>query len=262
MGDSSVKSNLRQAFTATDSESIARVIDYVDFSSNRAKLDQLTIMTFLYQLRNHFEAALNKEINNNNYNNNENNSKIKNSTSNPKSVGKTMNNSASSDSTSLAESNSSGKIKKTGGYSNPFESDNDEEEKRPGEIKMGDVHKASINEVIKTSSLLEIKSNGQIVDANCATSSDTLKLNAVANQASRKAVAPKFAPTSALRPVESSSDEIIQKAKDLIEKNKMPTKQSVSWEFFFLLKKINRWEKKKFQLYFFVYFFGLVRDFI
>lgn len=67
MSTENVKSNLKQVFTLADNESIARVIDYSDFVNKKSRqLDTLSIMTFLYQLRNHFESSSTvREINNN-----------------------------------------------------------------------------------------------------------------------------------------------------------------------------------------------------
>ncbi len=49
------KTNLRQAFEASDQEAIMRVVDYCDIL-NKKSLDQLSVMTYLYQIKNHFEA--------------------------------------------------------------------------------------------------------------------------------------------------------------------------------------------------------------
>ena len=46
--------NLKEAFSASDSEKIMRVVDYSDIV-NRKQIDPLSIMTYLYQIRDHFE---------------------------------------------------------------------------------------------------------------------------------------------------------------------------------------------------------------
>jgi hypothetical protein len=51
-----IKNNLKQAFSASDSLNVVRVLDYSDFL-NKEHLDQLLIMTYLYQLRDHFETS-------------------------------------------------------------------------------------------------------------------------------------------------------------------------------------------------------------
>lgn len=53
------RANFSQVFKASDKEKIARCIDYRDFS-NQDKLDQLLIMTFLFQLRDHFTESKSK----------------------------------------------------------------------------------------------------------------------------------------------------------------------------------------------------------
>ena len=53
------KKNFSQVFKASDKENIARCIDYTDFS-NKETPDQLLIMTFLFQLRDHFTESKSK----------------------------------------------------------------------------------------------------------------------------------------------------------------------------------------------------------
>ncbi len=68
MSGKDVRPNLKQVFNYTDSESIGRCIDYVDFTKKK-QIDQLLVMTFVYQIRDHFESKKLKkdsqEINNN-----------------------------------------------------------------------------------------------------------------------------------------------------------------------------------------------------
>ena len=54
LSEENPRGNLKQAFTASDSENISRVVDYADIL-NKENLDQLFIMTYLFQLRDHFE---------------------------------------------------------------------------------------------------------------------------------------------------------------------------------------------------------------
>ncbi len=63
MNEKEAKKNLKQVFDASDAEKIVRVIDFSDFL-NKNQLDQLSIMTYLNQLRDHFESLSIKEINN------------------------------------------------------------------------------------------------------------------------------------------------------------------------------------------------------
>jgi len=60
LSESDPKANLHQAFKASDSENIGRVVDINDFI-NKDKLDQLLIMTYLFQLRDQFEPQSNKQ---------------------------------------------------------------------------------------------------------------------------------------------------------------------------------------------------------
>lgn len=59
LSESDTKKNLKQAFKASDSEKIGRVVDFSDIL-NKENLDQLLIMTFLFQLRDHFEKKQTK----------------------------------------------------------------------------------------------------------------------------------------------------------------------------------------------------------
>lgn len=58
VSESDTKANLREAFTASDEEKIMRVVDYPDII-NRKQIDSLSIMTYLYQMRDYFENASN-----------------------------------------------------------------------------------------------------------------------------------------------------------------------------------------------------------
>ncbi len=209
LSESDVKSNLKQAFKATDAESIPRVIDYVDFL-NKKKLDQLSVMTFLYQLRNYYESSLNsKEINNNK------DSNMKKSSSQKLNEPILNRVEETAKSITLPTSKSNEKIKK-GAYSNPFDSDDD------------DTTLPSFNpentQSSKPSGLVEIKVDGKIVDA--VKSKSTSKIE---NKAEAKPVKVKEAPKPPQPTAKTinTSDELIQKAKDLIEKNKMPPSQQV-----------------------------------
>lgn len=56
LSETDYKSNLKQAFNATDKESIVRVVDYADFL-NQKNLDRLSIMTYLYQIREKYDSS-------------------------------------------------------------------------------------------------------------------------------------------------------------------------------------------------------------
>lgn len=56
LSETDFKSNLKQAFNATDKESIVRVVDYADFL-NKKNLDRLSIMTYLYQIREKYDPS-------------------------------------------------------------------------------------------------------------------------------------------------------------------------------------------------------------
>ncbi|RMZ96050.1 EH domain-binding 1 1 isoform X2 [Brachionus plicatilis] len=56
LSETDCKSNLKQAFNATDKESIVRVVDYADFL-NRKNLDRLSIMTYLYQIKEKYDPS-------------------------------------------------------------------------------------------------------------------------------------------------------------------------------------------------------------
>lgn len=58
VSENDTKANLREAFTASDEEKIMRVVDYPDII-NRKQIDSLSIMTYLYQIRDYFENASN-----------------------------------------------------------------------------------------------------------------------------------------------------------------------------------------------------------
>jgi len=60
LNENDPKANLTQAFKASDSEKISRVVDVNDFMK-KDKLDQLLIMTYLFQLRDQFEPQPNKQ---------------------------------------------------------------------------------------------------------------------------------------------------------------------------------------------------------
>jgi hypothetical protein len=61
LNENDPKANLKQAFTASDKESIIRVVDYPDIL-NKRNLDQLLIMTYLYHMCDHFQPKASKKI--------------------------------------------------------------------------------------------------------------------------------------------------------------------------------------------------------
>lgn len=110
------KKNFSQVFKASDKEKIARCIDYTDFS-NKDKLDQLLIMTFLFQLRDHFTESKSK--------NSSFNSSLSAMFSPLKSKKKTKSPTKTNTSTPVkGTTNTSESLN----YKNPFESDPDETE--------------------------------------------------------------------------------------------------------------------------------------
>jgi hypothetical protein len=56
LSEKDAKTNLKEAFNASDSEKIMRVVDYPDIL-NRKITDPLSIITYLYQIRDHFETS-------------------------------------------------------------------------------------------------------------------------------------------------------------------------------------------------------------
>ena len=59
LNENDTKKNLKQVFQASDKEKIVRVLDFTDFIK-RESLDQLSIMTYLFQLRDHFDPEKTK----------------------------------------------------------------------------------------------------------------------------------------------------------------------------------------------------------
>jgi hypothetical protein len=167
LDESDCRKNLKQAFNASDKESIMRVVDVCDFI-NKKKIDELSIMTYLYQIKNHFDSFSNKKqqapqrptsiLS-------EETSKVfaaklatlPNLISTPMSNkiphNKSQNNSTKSAKTPVKSICSSS-------TNNPFESDAEEEN-----LNNNNSNNNNYNDYKKKSGLIEIKSNGKIVDA-------------------------------------------------------------------------------------------------
>lgn len=166
LNENNAKQNLKEAFKASDSESVVRVVDTSDIV-NKNKLDQLLIMTYLHQLRAHFES------NNNNYlktptkiNSIQQTSlsntlppKMTSSNKQQQRVVTSKTNTISSP-TSLATEMKTPVKSMNKNYSNPFDDSDDENNSSPNPFS----DKQTI--VTKTNGIIQINSNGEIVDAN------------------------------------------------------------------------------------------------
>ena len=156
------RKNLKQAFNASDKESIMRVVDISDFT-NRKKIDELSIMTYLYQIKNHFDNKKQPAPQRpTSILSDDNTSKVfaaKLATL-PNLISTPMSNKLPSNNKNQNSSLKSEKtpVKSISGSStnNPFESDVEEE-------NVNNTNNPNSNK--KKSGLIEIKSNGKIVDA-------------------------------------------------------------------------------------------------
>ncbi|CAF0703528.1 unnamed protein product [Brachionus calyciflorus] len=192
LSETDAKSNLKQAFSATDKESIVRVVDYADLL-NRKSLDQLSIMTYLYQIRERYDSSTN----------------IIQQDKNTKANSKTIS-SFSKVSHRIEDKNlnkhttiSTSEVKKVApkapenknlknSYFNPFDSD--------------DELKESV-ETSKSKGIVEIKSNGKIVNSD-----ESLDIQKIKEKSKTKRPAPTIKQNY-------SSEELIQKSKTLINDN-------------------------------------------
>lgn len=182
---------MKQAFTASDSEKIVRIVDYSDFM--RGQLDQLTIMTYLSQLRNHFDLDKSKLV----------------SPKSPTRPAPVKQTSVQSTPTKVISHN----------FKNPFDSDDDSSKK----------------ENKKPSGLIQIKSNGDIVPDSLneqANDDEQSQSSTVKRRIRKTSVGDATKKINDLKLNNNTnsnndnnsntnkSDELIQKAKELIEKTK------------------------------------------
>ena len=193
MNEKEAKSNLKQVFDASDAEKIVRVIDFSDFL-NKNQLDQLSIMTYLNQLRDHFESSSSTlQIENKN-----------------KSIQKTNNKKSTKTYTAPAQPTLSGVT--TTKLMNPFdENDQDETSAEAEKIEINN------NQIKKPTGLIQIKENGEII-TDIEYEQD-LELNNNNNNINDT----KFLVEKVKHQDNNQnykSDELIQKAKNLIDKTK------------------------------------------
>lgn len=165
LSETDAKANLKQAFTASDKESIVRVVDYSDIL-NKKNVDQLSIMTYLYQIRDRYDSQnVNNQI-----------QSMKKSKSafaslkpqapiNPVKVQSKESNKENQ----MASVKNEEKSKQTNKYFNPFDSDDEQPVEVPKSPRKNQAPKAPNTETVKKlpppSGLIQIKPDGQIIDA-------------------------------------------------------------------------------------------------
>ena len=173
LNENDTKKNLKQVFQASDKEKILRVLDFTDFIK-RESLDQLSIMTYLFQLRDHFDPEKTKLMSP---------TKTNNPILNLSPINKPI-------TPVLTTPNKQ--------FMNPFDSDEE------------DVN----NNLLKTKSgLIKIKPNGEIV-----TDDELDEPELVIKRRQRKQSLNNSETTII---TVKNTDELVQKAKDLIEKTKL-----------------------------------------
>ena len=174
LSDLDSKANLRQAFRASDKESIVRVVDYGDIL-NKKSPDQLSIMTYLYHICDHFEPKISKKISKKHNSK----TKIKESPPPPPPITAISSNkkkpapvlSGNFVTSKVSEQNTQKKHNTS--YFNPFESDEDETDVN------NQVKKQPPTGTTTASGLIQIKSNGEIVDASDNTGSENVNVKLV-----------------------------------------------------------------------------------
>jgi len=142
--------NLKLAFRASDSESIVRVVDVGDLL-NKKNPDQLSIMTYLYNICDKFEPKTSKKISKKNTNSKPLLSSVPSVLNIDKSKKKQPAPVIQSDKKLAQEQSNQNKQKSN--YFNPFDEDDDAAEKEQ-------------TSTVLPSGLIQIKPNGDIVDAN------------------------------------------------------------------------------------------------
>ena len=179
LNENKARQNLSQVFRASDVENIGRLLDYNDIL-NKANLDQLLIITYLFQLRDHFEPKLSsKQL-------------IKQglsfmSPSKPKKLTKETKMKSNSTSTPIRSDLEKPLPQKM--PSNPFDSDQ-EDNVIPNGQSEPDKAKIKVNKADSAATLVAVKKSSQ-----------------------KKTIAP-------VNSSSSTSEELVQKAKELIEKTK------------------------------------------
>jgi len=186
LNEKEAKKNLKQVFDASDAEKIVRVIDFSDFL-NKNQLDQLSIMTYLNQLRDHFESLSIKEINN-------------------KKSTKTYTAPALPTLSVVTTTTTTTKLL------NPFD-ENDQDETSAEATAPIEINN---NQIKKPTGLIQIKQNGEIITD--IEYEQNLESNSNNNYNDTKIVVKKLKHQDNNQ--NYKSDELIQKAKDLIDKTK------------------------------------------
>lgn len=147
LSDTDSKTNLKLAFRASDSESILRVVDVNDII-NKKNPDQLSIMTYLFNICDKFEPKTSKKFSKKN---------VKSKTLLPnmenKEVPTKKKQPAPILSSDKAQQNQN---KQKSSYFNPFDEDDDESNLKNNHLP----------NTVPTSGLIQIKPNGEIVDVN------------------------------------------------------------------------------------------------
>ena len=153
LSESDSKTNLKIAFKASDSESIVRVVDIGDVY-NKKSPDQLSIMTYLFNICDHFEPKSSRKISKKNVKSksktlinmlpNKLNKEVK-----KKSPAPVLNE-------KLLTNDAINQNKNTSKYFNPFDEDENEDEN----------HTIKNSTMVSSSGLIQIKPSGEIVDAS------------------------------------------------------------------------------------------------
>ena len=216
LSESDTKKNLKQAFKASDSEKIGRVVDYSDIL-NKENLDQLLIMTFLFQLRDHFEQKETKVQALQSPTKNKSNflTPLK-KLDRKLSVMMLKKEKTKNTSTPIKENTKDFTISNQS--RNPFESDPDEMEENLSSKKNSD-------------GLIKIKSNGEIENLSNETSSayqakheidniSTPRVTPTTSKAQRKTKSPQKDILS------NKSEDLVNKANKLLEKNSNDSSKS------------------------------------
>ena len=150
MSETDSRINLKLAFRASDSESIVRVVDVGDLL-NKKNPDQLSIMTYLYNICDKFEPKTSKKISKKNTKSKTLLSSVPSVLNIDKSKKKQPAPVIQSDKKLAQEQSNQNKQKSN--YFNPFDEDDDAAEKEQ-------------TSTVLPSGLIQIKPNGDIVDAN------------------------------------------------------------------------------------------------
>jgi hypothetical protein len=234
------KSNLKLAFNASDSEAIVRVVDVADLLNTKSP-DQLSIMTYLFNICDHFEPKYSKRISKNTTAPATANSKTLKLLMPTFKIPSLMNNNNKKKLAPILPQETTQTIDNKS-YFNPFEDDDD------GDVRIV-VSPAPSSQTASSSGLIRIEPNGEIINVNpsefdsspsrrpsaqvklvqrknsslnnSSSSSSSSSLNSSSNPSAVSSKVNSKAPNQAVViSKDLNSQDLIQKARELMEKNK------------------------------------------